>query len=104
MKQLHVYLTIPVEENNMVFHASISSDKVELAKIPEIYQSLWHPNKTGTKKAWQLVSLLQNNIRKQLEMGYGNYDNDTIEFIAKYLSACNEFPDADIKTEIEYTM
>lgn len=102
---LDVYLTRtqPTE----VYWANITHNLNKMAAAAGIYEALWRPEEIGVTKAGQLIPLLTKGLKKlqadpkhyeqfNSPNGWGLYKN-FVPFVEKYLRACEEFPDADVK-------
>lgn len=101
---LDVYLTRvqPCE----VFKANITHNLGRMAEEAGIYQHLWRPEEIGITKAHQLIEPLRNGLallrsdpvrfeKLNSPNGWGLYVH-FVPFVAKYLRACEEYPDADV--------
>jgi hypothetical protein len=102
---LDVYLTRvqPTE----VFDANITHNLGAMAEEAGIYKHLWRPEEIGITKAWQLVEPLQKGLELMKSdparfekfnspNGWGLYHN-FVPWIEKYLAACIEYQDADVR-------
>ncbi len=101
---LDVYLTAtrPTE----VCALNITHNLGRMAKEAGIYQHLWRPEEIGVTKAAQLIeplraglALLRSDEARFREFdapnGWGCYEH-FVPFVAEYLKACEEYPDADV--------
>jgi len=95
------------DEPGRVFHYNITHNLNTMAEAADLYKPLWRPDEIGITKAVQLIPYLQRGINTLLEdpakfkklnpeNGWGNYDN-LVEFVAKYLIACRENPEANVR-------
>jgi len=102
---LDVHLTAirPTE----VYWANITHNLAPMAKEAGIYQHLWRPDEIGITKANQLIEPLQMGLGKLMSdpehfkrldspNGWGTYLH-FVPFVEKYLQACIDNPDADIR-------
>lgn len=101
---LDVYLTRvqPTE----VYSANITHNLGRMANEAGIYQHLWRPEELGIKTATELIGPLRDGLqlmksdRSRFEVfnaenGWGTY-NQFVPWVAKYLAACEEYPDAEV--------
>lgn len=90
----------------VVYNANITHNLATMADEAGIYMHIWRPTKIGIKKAAQLIEPLRagltllKNDRARFEQynaknGWGVYVN-LVQFVEKYLVACEEYPDADV--------
>lgn len=90
-----------------VYWANITHNLNRMAEEAGIYKALWRPEEIGVTKAAQLIPLLTEGLEKlkadpvkygafDAPNGWGTYEH-FVPFVAKYLRACIEFPDADVK-------
>jgi hypothetical protein len=106
---LDVYLTRtqPTE----VYAGNITHNLAPMAREAGIYQHLWRPEELKITKAHKLIKplgtgydlLISDPERfKKLDAvnGWGLYVH-LVAFVRKYLSACIEFPDADIEVKTD---
>lgn len=102
---LDVYLT-EVRPCN-VYSANITHNVNKMAREAGIYEALWRPEEIGVTKARQLVPLLEAGLTVLLndperfrkfnpENGWGSYEG-LCDFVARYIGACNEAPDAEVR-------
>lgn len=101
---LDVYLTHtrPVE----VFWANYTHNCGPMASEAGVYECVWRPDEIGITKAGQLIEPLMSGIAamkadperfKKLDPPnkWGSYDT-FLPWLEKYLSACQENPEADV--------
>lgn len=104
---LDVSLTKVVTEEKEVFGANITHNLNKMAEAAGIYLHLWRPEEIGITKAAQLIAPLEHGLAKMKEQpekfqkfnapnGWGMYEH-FIPWIEKYIQACIENPDADVK-------
>ena len=78
-----------------------------MAQEAGIYQHVWRPEELGITKARQLIDPLNNGLEKlrkdpvfykkfNPENGWGDYEL-LVDCVAKYLKACQDFPDSDVR-------
>jgi hypothetical protein len=93
-------------EQNEVFSANITHNLGRMAEAAGIYEACWRPEEIGIHKAGDLVPLLRAGLEKMRARpaffrtfdapnGWGLYEN-FVPWVAKYLAACEEHPDADV--------
>ena len=79
----------------------------DMARAADIYQHLWRPEEIDITKAIQLVEPLRAGLAllksdpERFEKfnspnGWGMYEH-FVPFVEKYLAACEENPDADVR-------
>lgn len=101
-----VETSISDSETITVYSQNITHNLGDMADAAGIYECMWHPETTGIKKASQLIQPLRDGLAllnsdpNQFEAfnppnGWGNYKG-LCEFVADYLKACQEYPDADV--------
>lgn len=90
-----------------VYWANITHNLGTMAGEAGIYKHLWRPEEIGITKAHQLIEPLRAGLellrsdRERFEKfnpenGWGSYDG-LVRFVEKYLAACEENPDADVR-------
>jgi hypothetical protein len=93
-----------------VFDANITHNLGKMAVEAGIYEALWHPERSGIKKASGLATILapaihdmkmRPDLYKQFdaENGWGTYRN-FIPWLDRLYDACIEHPDAEISVSI----
>jgi len=93
--------------DNGVYQANITHNLNKMAGEAGIYQALWRPEEIGITKAAQLIDPLRDGLAllesdperfKALNPsnGWGSYES-LVEFVRKYLAACEKYPQARIK-------
>lgn len=89
-----------------VFEYNITHNLGQMADAAGIYNHLWQPDKIGISKARHLINPLKAGLHKlkknperykcyNPENGWGKYE-DLVEFVEKYIEACEENLDANI--------
>jgi hypothetical protein len=89
------------------FDANITHNLGGMAGEAGIYKHLWRPEELGISKAKELISPLAVGLTTLLadpdkfkqhnpQNGWGNYDV-LVRFVAEYLQACIQYPEADIE-------
>lgn len=99
-------ITLSVGEENLeyVYEANITHNLSKMASEAGIYYALWRPEELGVCKASQLIEVIEKGLHelvsrpthyKQFDAsnGWGTYE-DFVPFVAKYLEACKQYPDA----------
>jgi hypothetical protein len=91
-----------------VYSSNITHNLGKMASQCDLYMPLWRPEEIGITHARQLIEPLKDGLavlgedRERLEEfspenGWGDYDG-FVEFVTEYLRACEQFPDAEVKT------
>ncbi len=89
-----------------LFWANITHNLNEMANEAGIYEACWRPGEIGISKAKNLIPLLRDGLEKMradperfkrfnAPNGWGTYET-FVEWVAGYLRACEEFPDAEV--------
>jgi len=95
------------DEDNTVYSANITHNLEKMAEEAGIYKHLWRPEELDIHKANELIEPLTEGLkvlksnpaefkRFNPENGWGNYEG-LVEFVDRYLNACINFPDAEIR-------
>lgn len=103
---LDVTLTKEVTQMCAVFDSGVTHNLNKMATEAGIYKHLWRPEEIGIAKAGQLIeplrvglALLRSDPARFSKLnppnGWGDYDG-LVEFVAKYLAACEAHPDAKV--------
>ncbi len=93
-------------DDTEVYWANITHNLGRMADEAGIYECLWRPNEHGITKARQLIEPLRAGLdklkadRKGFERfnspnRWGMYEH-FVQFVEKYLAACEENPDAEV--------
>lgn len=91
-----------------IYSANITHNLTKMADAAGIYMHLWRPDELGITKARELIEPLRAGLArlvanpvhfKQYDSpnGWGLYEH-FVPFVRKYLQACEENPDADVRT------
>lgn len=101
-------MTVPRDERETreVYSANITHNLNDMADEAGIYRHLWRPDELGITKASELILPLREGLallradperfkKHNPKNGWGNYEG-LVEFVAGYLSACEEYPDAKV--------
>ena len=94
-------------EIDEVYSDNITHNLGKMADKAGVYYALWRPDEKGWTHAKQLISPLEAGLEalkakpdefKKLspDNGWGNYEG-LVEFVENYLTACKEYPDAEIE-------
>jgi len=94
------------EHEEQVYWANITHNLGKMATEAGIYEALWRPEQIGKTKASEIVDLLEKGLaalKAQPEHfekfnspnGWGIYEH-FVPFVEKYLTACKEYPNANI--------
>lgn len=90
-----------------VYWANITHNLGKMADAAGIYEACWRPEEIGAKYARDIIHILESGLVK-LRMkplyfkqfdapnGWGTYE-DFVPWVRRYLAACRENPDAEIK-------
>jgi hypothetical protein len=90
-----------------VYSRNITHNLNTMAGEAGIYKHLWRPDEIGVTKARELIEPLRTGLalmradperfrKHNPENGWGDYDG-LVAFVADYLAACEEHPDADVR-------
>ena len=106
---LDVYLEDPTAkyETESLYWANITHNLGEMAKKAGIYKALWRPEEIGAKYAKDIIEIVENGLTdlkarpeyfEQFNSpnGWGMYEH-FVPFVAKYLEALKEYPEAKIE-------
>ena len=102
---LDVWLTATITTG--VFSANITHNLGSMAEKAGIYKHLWRPEELGITCAKDLIEPIKKGLAdmkarpdyyKQFDApnGWGTYE-DFVPWIEKYLNACIEYPEAEIR-------
>lgn len=97
------------EERENVFTANITHNLNVMAMDAEIYHFIWAPEENLILQAKDLIGILKGGLNKLKAdperykkfnpyNGWGSYEV-LIEFIEKYLSACEKYPNAYVEAD-----
>lgn len=100
-------VTVDCQSDDAAYHRNITHNLNTMAGEAGIYQHLWRPDEIGVTHARQLIEPLRAGLellrsdRQRFEAfnpanGWGSYDG-LVEFVAEYLAACEEHPDAEVE-------
>lgn len=100
-------VTLTAVRPTEVYWANITHNLGKMAEAAGIYYALWRPEEIGITHADQLTPLLEEGLSllksdpKKFEQfnspnGWGMYEH-FVPFVEKYLEACRENPDAEIR-------
>lgn len=95
------------EVSDQVYSNNITHNLNTMAEAAGIYQQLWRPDEIGITKAFELIDPLTvglDKLRSEPDKfkafnppnGWGDYEG-LVEFVANYLNACQEYPDAEVR-------
>lgn len=99
-------VTFEPSSHEPVYSANITHNLGRMADQADIYMALWRPDEIGIKTAAQLIDPLRAGLERlqadpdhfksfNPENGWGDYDG-LVSWVARYLHACEEYPDAEI--------
>lgn len=94
------------ENTEEVFSANITHNLNKMASEAGIYKACWRPEEMGATKAKDIVAILEKGLEDlksrpeyfekfNASNGWGLYEH-FVPWVEKYLSACIEYPDAEI--------
>ena len=104
---LDVYLRIKTVRSEVtVYRDNITHNLGKMAGEAGVYEALWRPDEHEYETAKQIIPILKAGLALlqgdqarfeafNPENGWGDYDG-LVEFVADYLAACEEFPEATI--------
>ena len=95
------------KKEECVYDANITHNLNTMAEKAGIYEALWRPEEIKVTKAKGLIDILENGLKDlknrpeyfkgfNSSNGWGMYVN-FVPFVEKYLIACKEFPNSDIR-------
>lgn len=95
-------------DRNEVFSANITHNLNRMADECGLYEPLWRPDEIGITQAQQLIRPLTKGLARlqsdperfrefNPENGWGSYEL-LVEFTENYLSACERWPEAEVRT------
>lgn len=101
--------TLTVNDED-VFSRNITHNLTNMADAAGIYQVLWHPEQFNSTKAVDCIEPLKNGLFELISNkakyeamnspnGWGMYE-DFVPFVTAVLTACCEYPLADIHVSI----
>lgn len=104
---LDFYLSLNEEE---VFSRNITHNLGKMAAEAGIYEVLWHPYEAACFHAKDCIPTLEKGLLELLRNkakyeafnspnGWGLYEH-FVPFVVAVLTACNEFPDANVSASI----
>lgn len=109
---LDVYLIDPnqEEDDNELYWANITHNLNKMAEEAGIYKALWHPEDIGAKHAKDIIEIVEEGLIDIIRRpghyqkfnspnGWGTYRH-FIPFVAKYLIALKEHPEAIIVVSV----
>lgn len=94
------------EDGSELFWANITHNLGKMADAAGIYEALWRPEEQGWTKAKEIAPVIETGLLLMIKQrqkyqeydaanGWGTYDQ-FVPWIARYLEACYQFPDATI--------
>lgn len=94
-------------KEEIYFEANITHNLHKMAEEAGIYKYLWEPEEIGITKAKQIIKPVEKGLAKMKANpekfkkfdspnGWGLYEN-FVPWIEKYLNACKNHPEADVK-------
>ena len=95
------------DDTPTLYHGNITHNLNVMAEKAGIYGALWRPEEEGLTKAKDLIAPLEKGLADlnarpayfrtfDSPNGWGTYPN-FVDFVRKYLVACKEYPEADVK-------
>jgi len=96
---------VPTREE--IYEGNITHNLGKMASAANLYMAMWRPEEIGVTCAGQLVPILQAALQLLLASpadyrklnpsnGWGSYEV-LVEFVQKYLVACEENPSATVE-------
>jgi predicted ribosome quality control (RQC) complex YloA/Tae2 family protein len=97
-------------DTNELYHDNITHNLGKMAAKADLYLVLWRPEDLEYRKAADLIKPLEDGLAelqsnpdyyKQFnpENGWGDYEQ-LVQFVADYLEACRQWPDATLEVSI----
>jgi hypothetical protein len=94
------------KETQHFYDSNITHNLNRMAREAGIYEALWRPDECQITKAAQLIEPLRTGLalmesdpprfkKHDAENGWGTYEQ-FLPWIREYLSACEQYPDANI--------
>jgi hypothetical protein len=104
---LDVYLKQMPTEPLEVWSSNVTHNLGKMAGAAGLYTIIWRPDELGVKRAGELIGPLSWGLRLLLhdpdyyrqynsDNGWGDYEG-FVRFVAEYIIACREHPDAEIE-------
>lgn len=99
-------MVVGIDSDDEVFSANITHNLSKMADEAGLYECLWRPDEIGVTHARQLIGRLYAGLcalesdserfaKLNPKNGWGDY-NGLVEFVANYLAACRQWPDAAV--------
>jgi hypothetical protein len=99
--------TVNSSEREYCYEANITHNLGAMAQEAGIYKPIWHPEEVGITRAKQLIEHLEFGLtllradperfeKFEPSNGWGTYKG-LLRFVAQYLEACKENPDAEVE-------
>jgi len=96
-----------LDQTYEVFHANITHNLNNMARLAGIYVHLWRPEEIEITEASELIEPLREGLHQlklfpakykvlNPENGWGTYEG-FVTFVENYLNACYEYPEAIIE-------
>ena len=96
--------------SKILFSANITHNLEDMAEAAGIYEILWHPASAKIFKAGEMIKPLSIGLEKMKadpkhyktfdsKNGWGTYQ-DFIPWLEKYLDACKQYPDENVRVWI----
>lgn len=104
---LDFYLHYEIDGNEIsVFDVNITHNLGKMAAKVGIYEALWRPEEIKAKRAKDIISLLEEGLKKLKKRpkffqkfnapnGWGMYEH-FVPFVEEVLEACKKYPNAKI--------
>lgn len=97
------------EDGKVSWH-NITHNLNVMAKEAVIYEVLWHPERAGINSAKDMITTLENGIKKleenpeeykkyNPENGWGDYEG-LVKFAKSVLEDCYKYPDAIVTSDV----
>jgi len=96
-------------EHFVIFSENITHNLSTMAEKAGIYRALWRPDELYLANAGNLISYLEDGLRRlegdpeyyrtfDPENGWGKYEN-LVNFVREYLKACRKYPKAQVDAD-----
>jgi hypothetical protein len=102
-----VVMTADGDADATVYDRNITHNLGKMADAAGVYYACWRPDEKGWSKAKDLIEPLETGLKRLRDdpeafkvhnpsNGWGDYEG-LVAFVASYLDACKEYPEARIR-------